>query len=61
MRSLGELVINNNIEIEGGKKRTMSTHVSDRDAVIISPEELEEETHNNSVAKEATKDDVHAP
>lgn len=31
MKPLGELVINTNIEIEDGKKRTMSTRVSDRE------------------------------
>lgn len=61
MKPLGELVIFTIIEIEGGKKRTMSTHVSDRDVVRISAEGLEEETCNNSVMKEAIKDEVYAP
>ncbi|MDP8525504.1 hypothetical protein ACFVL4_16050 [Bacillus subtilis] len=61
MKPSGELVINTNIEIEGGKKPTMSTRVSDRDVVRISAEELEEETCNNSGTKEAIKVEVYAP
>ncbi|MGG3936324.1 hypothetical protein QP564_009640 [Bacillus subtilis] len=61
MKPLGELVINTNIEIEGGKKRTMSTRVSDKDVVLVSAKELKEETCNDSVTKEATKDEVYAP
>ncbi|WP_424162890.1 hypothetical protein ACPA1T_06470 [Bacillus amyloliquefaciens] len=60
MKPLGELVINTNIEIEGGKKRTMSTCVSDRDVVRISAEELEEEICNDSVTKESIKDEGYA-
>ncbi|MFC9657372.1 hypothetical protein ACFVIX_16660 [Bacillus subtilis] len=61
MKPLGELVINTNIEIEGGAKRTISTLVSDKDVVVVSAKELKEETYNNSVTKEATKDEVYAP
>ncbi|MGK9265396.1 hypothetical protein KXR56_01830 [Bacillus inaquosorum] len=61
MKPLGELVINTNIEIEGDKKRTMSTRVSDRDIVRISAEELEEETCNDSVTKESIEDEGYAP
>ncbi|USY31710.1 MULTISPECIES: hypothetical protein [Bacillus subtilis group] len=61
MKPLGELVINTNIEIEGGMKRTMSTRVSDRDVVRISAEELEEETCNDSVTIESIKDEGYAP